>query len=518
MHAWVVRAGRGGERAAVALQEGLAIAGWSEVGDLSQVVSREQMRLVVAYAYPDLSPQVIGNWTGQLWRFREEIADGDLVVTPVEGRRLALGRVVGPYRYRAEAEPSLRHVRSVQWIRTDLDRDAVQSDLRDSLGSLLTVFALSRYEAARRMASLASSGIDPGPSDASPGATKVVSPERLEEFVQAAVGAGETVTLTIREFLRVWGHTHRRPSVVQEIQEELETLGLSTNPSFTEGSINSTIMVVPVGVEPDAGIHVPTAEELPTEALADDRPVAFLVKQIPSADIALVSVEPDDELRVASTRMGLNNFTQLPVLDAEGRLQGAVSWESIGLAYLSNDTPTLAQATAPAREVDGDDDLLEWIGEIYRLGYVFVRNGERRVTGIVTTADLTSQLGSQLRPFLLIAEIERRLRRIIDRAVGDGRLTIEQVRNQLRRHRRARVHGARNLTLGEYPYVLEAEEVWTSFGWAIDRDLFVDRLRAAADFRNDLMHLNPDLDAEADDELLPLRGLLTMLRSLDWDI
>ncbi|MFE2316255.1 hypothetical protein ACFXC8_24495 [Streptomyces sp. NPDC059441] len=518
VHVWVVRAGRGGERAHVALREGLAIAGWSEVGDLTQVSNREQMRTVVAEAYPDLSPQVIGNWTGQLWRFREEIALGDLVVTPVGGRRLAAGRVTSPYQYRADADLALRHVRKIRWVRTDIDRDTVQPDLRDSLGSLLTVFELSRNEAAERMVSLAERGVDPGSSDASPIATKLVSPERLEEFVQESVAEGGTVRLTIRELLRIWGHSHRRLSVVDEIQADLDALGLSTSPPFSEGSINSTVTVVPVGVEPESGIHVPTAQELPTEVHTDDQPVTFRVRQLPSADIAssLASVGGNDELSRATTLMVLNNFSQLPILDSDSRLVGAVSWETIGMAYLSNSAPTLTDATTQAREVDGEEDLLDWIPEIYRLGYIFVRDAERRITGIITTADLTSQLGSQLRPFLLVAEIERRLRRIIDRALHDQRITLDQIRSQLRGNRRARVHEARDLTLGEYPWILESQATWDPLGWGIDQSLFVDRLRAAAVFRNDLMHLNPDLDAEAEDELLPLRGLLTMLRALDW--
>lgn len=518
VQAWVVRAGRGGERADAALREGLAIAGWSEVGDLSQVPNRDQMRRVVAETYPELSAQVIGNWTGQLWRFREEIALGDLVITPVGGRRLAAGRVASPYQYRPDANPALRHVRRIHWIRTDIDRDTVQPDLRDSLGSLLTVFELSRNEAAERMVSVAEHGVDPGASDASLIATKLASPERLEEFVRESVAEGRPVSLTIRNLLAIWGHSHRRLSVVDEIRASLDALGLSTNPPFSEGSINSTVNVVPVGVEPDAGIHVPTAQELPPATNTDDQPVTFRIRQLPSADIAssLTWVGPDDDLRRATTLMGLNNFSQLPILDADRRLRGAVSWETIGMAYLSNPAPTLTDATTrQVREVDGEEDLLEWIPEIYRLGSIFVRDAERRIIGIVTTADLTSQLGSQLRPFLLIAEIERRLRRIIDRALRHQRITLDQIRNQLRGNRRTRVHEARHLTLGEYPWILESRATWDQLGWGIDQNLFVDRLRVAASFRNDLMHLNPDLDAEAEDELLPLRGLLTMLRALD---
>ena len=519
MRAWMVRAGRKGERATAALDEGLVIAGWEDVGDLSLIEDREGLRTRLMEIYPQFSSQVVANWTGQLWRFREEIAIGDLVVMPVSGshrRSLAIGEITGPYHYRPTEKPGLRHTRPVEWKRKNVDRDTIKSDLRDSMGSLLTVFELSRNQAVKRIGSLAEHGIDPGSSELVQDRPSIASPQRLEELVQAALDIGDKVTLTVRELLNIWGHSRRWPSVVQHIHDELEERGLSTKPSFTEGNINSRIAIVSIGTEPSVDVPVPTATELSDEPPPEDRPVALLVKQLPTADTTLFSVAPNDELSVATTIMAINNFSQLPILDGEGRLCGTVSWESVGMAYLSNPRPSLEQATSKlVKEVDGDDDLLDWIPEIYRRGFIFVRDQDRRIRGIITSADLTSQLGNQLRPFLLVAEIEQRLRQIVRRVLGDGVVTIEQVRGQLNNYRRRQVHEARHLTLGEYPFVFEHEDTWQAFGWDLDRHRFLDRIRNAAQFRNDLMHLNPDLDPEDEDKLLPLQGLLGLLRSLD---
>ncbi|QIY94445.1 CBS domain-containing protein [Streptomyces sp. S1D4-11] len=505
----------------MALAEGLAIVGWGELGDLSGLGSREQIRAAVADAYPDSSPQVIGNWTGQLWRFIHEMAAGDVIVTPTGGRRIAVGYLDGPYRYRPEADPEMRHVRSVRWTQRDLDRHTVQPDLRDSLGSLLTVFELRRNEAAARLHVLADQAIDPGPSHAHPESARLATPERLQELVQTAMVAEDTVSLTIRELIGIWGHVHRWPSVIDDIQAGLDVLGLATNPSFADisNNINSTVAIVPVGVAPDSGVHVPTAQELPRQADPDEHPVTVRIGQMPSADLGtqLLSVSPGDDVSRAMTTMALNNFSQMPVLAADRRLLGAVSWESIGLANLAGPTAlTLDAVIVRPREADADDELLEWIPEIYRRGYVFVRGDQGTTTGIVTAADLTMQLGSQLRPFILIAEIERRLRRIVDRALADGAISLPQIHAVLRGNRRARVNSARDLTLGEYRWIFEDDAVWTALGWGVDAELFAARLLIASTFRNNLMHLNPDLDAEAETELLPLTGLLTMLRSLDY--
>ncbi|WP_275293908.1 CBS domain-containing protein [Amycolatopsis sp. La24] len=518
MHAWMVRAGSHGEREKTALSDGFVIAGWEEVEDLSHIRDREQLRSLLTETYPDLSPQVIANWTGQLWRFREEIAIDDLVVMPVVGngpRCLALGVVTGPYSYDADAPEGFRHRRPVQWQRTDLPRDSVRPDLRDSMGSLLTVFELSRNDAARRIAILAEQGEDPGPPDSDADGPTVASPQRLEELVTAAQDSGDAVTLTVRELLGIWGYSRRWPSVVEQVRSELAQRGLSTKPPFSAGSINSRISIVPVGTEPHAGVPVPTAAELPDEPAPEDQPVALLIKQLPSAEVALSFVKSSDSLSVAMTKMAMDNYSQLPILDENRQLRGAVSWESIGLAHLSSAAPTLADAVLSAREADGEDDLLDWISEIYRRGFIFVRGQDRRVQGIVTTADLTNQLGSQLRPFLLIAEIERRLRRIVGKLLKDNTVSIEQVHRQLRPYRTAQVRDADDLTIGEYPHVFKSENTWSAARWSLDKELFLERLRKAASFRNNLMHLNPDLDPESEAELQPLQGLLGMLRALD---
>lgn len=94
------------------------------------------------------------------------------------------------------------------------------------------------------------------------------------------------------------------------------------------------------------------------------------------------------------TLMILRKYAQLPVLDEDGRLRGVVSWESIERARMANPSADLAEATVKAREADRSDDLLDWIGEIYQTGYVFVRDHDLKVCGLVTAADPRTGGGS----------------------------------------------------------------------------------------------------------------------------
>jgi hypothetical protein len=100
------------------------IIGWDELGDISGC-DREGIRQALIQAYPDAAGNVIANWTGQLWRFRDQIAAGDLVVMPLKARPglVAVGRVTGPYEFRPLEPKGFRHVRQTTWLRTDLPRE-----------------------------------------------------------------------------------------------------------------------------------------------------------------------------------------------------------------------------------------------------------------------------------------------------------------------------------------------------------------------------------------------------------
>ena len=98
-----------------------------------------------------------------MWRFRSVMAPGDLVVLPKKDGTLAIGSITGDYQYDAEAPEGFRHVRTVEWRRSDIDRvHAVRGDLQASLGSLLTISELRRFDAVNRLKELAGSGVDPG--------------------------------------------------------------------------------------------------------------------------------------------------------------------------------------------------------------------------------------------------------------------------------------------------------------------------------------------------------------------
>ena len=141
---WVVRAGRDIQE--LVEPRSLIGIGWSEVGDLG-ALSPEDIKGKVRATYPDDNAHQVSKSAGQLRRFSRDIAIDDIVLTPITSTRQALiGKVTGHYQHNPSAETEcLTNTRSVEWIRTDVLRDDLPTELRLSLGALMTVFSVNDH-------------------------------------------------------------------------------------------------------------------------------------------------------------------------------------------------------------------------------------------------------------------------------------------------------------------------------------------------------------------------------------
>ncbi|WP_386779190.1 CBS domain-containing protein [Longispora fulva] len=484
------------------MREGLVIAGWDELDDISDCTTRDQMRARVTEAYPEGPNGRIANWTGQLWRFAQEMRPGDLVVIPLKTRtdQIAIGRVTGRYLYRADAPEGFRHVRPVRWTRTDVPRSDARQDLLHSMGSLLTICALERHGAARRIAVLEAGRPDPGPLP-----EEVAGDSTPYELLDQAGDTlhGKPLRMSIREMLGEWNASRRTPSVVAKIEADLASKGLTTRPAFTDSWIDTMVELVPLGVEPtgDEPVTDNEADLVDAEELA---PLTVVVGSLASANRTVVSVSPTDSLRAATTKMLGQNYSQLAVIDEHGGFHGAVTWESIAKAQLTRNEPALLDARIWAPPVGYQDDLLSHFSLISAQGFVFVQSTDRKtIVGIVTAADLNAEFETRVRPIAKLEEAERRLRRRVGEVV-----TVAE----LQRFRRGRpINTVADLTLGQYAYVLDQH--FDRLTWPLDKDTVIGQLRAVCDIRNDLMHFTPDpLDAT---QLNNLDGFVNLLRTVD---
>jgi restriction system protein len=140
---WVVRAERGGRLYDAFKDNAIIAIGWSDIGPLTELKTREKIAAKVAATWPEWKPQAVAMSTGQPHRFRSEIKIGDRVVTYDPSRRVYLvGEIAGDYRWDPSIDADDPNVRSVTW-QGEVSRDLLSVRSRNSLGAISTLFQLS---------------------------------------------------------------------------------------------------------------------------------------------------------------------------------------------------------------------------------------------------------------------------------------------------------------------------------------------------------------------------------------
>lgn len=242
--AWVIRAGRYGERDQWALDNGVSGGGWKEVGDLTAATTRDAVADIVAAAFPGAAARMLQNYTAQLYALRCRIAPGDLIVLPLKTtKQIAIGRAASGYTYREdEVDPDRRHVVRVDWQRTDLPRTAVKQDLLFTLGSAMSIFAPTKNKAVMRLDHLLREGGDPGAV-----APKGAGPRAQVDTAEAPADADTPeLTADIEEVARI--------QIVARMREEFAGHGLAALVGAILEAEGFRCLVAPPG--PDGGVDI----------------------------------------------------------------------------------------------------------------------------------------------------------------------------------------------------------------------------------------------------------------------
>jgi CBS domain-containing protein len=237
------------------------------------------------------------------------------------------------------------------------------------------------------------------------------------------------------------------------------------------------------------------------------------VGRLDSANRAPVSVKPDDAVRTATTLMLLNDYSQLPVMISEFNVKGLFSWKSLGRRLaLGHECEYVRDSMDTAFEIKASASLFEAIRLIVEHDCILVRSAKNKITGIVTTADLSEQFAKLGEPFLLLGQTENRIRHLIA-----GKFTkkeLKEARDPADADRE--VEEVSDLTLGECLRLLQEPKRWDKIGIKVDRERFTNELDAVRQIRNDVMHFDPD--GVGDEALATLRrfaAFLQRLRQLD---
>ena len=295
--------------------------------------------------------------------------------------------------------------------------------------------------------------------------------------------------LTIREFLSWFSYAKRGSWINRHIRNKMEELDLRTVPDFESEWFDATISI---DLDPEAVAGLESTDE----------PVDPTVRigTLEAANRKPTSVKRDNPLKVATTLMQLNDFSQLPVMSNERNVKGIISWKSIGTRFSSGRECKLVRhcMDPDAREISIDAPMFDAIGDISQHGYVLVRGLHNNISGIVTASDFAGQFSELAGPFLLVGEIEGYLRSMVHR-----KFTLEELQKASYGAESGNsVEGSADLTFGGYCRLMQDPNNWNKLRLTIDRGAFVKYLDAVRQIRNDVMHFNPDgLDQEQKDKL-----------------
>ncbi len=305
---------------------------------------------------------------------------------------------------------------------------------------------------------------------------------------------------TVRNFIWWFGAYRRGPIIVSRIRAGLDRYGLSVTPDFETTYVDNKVRVT-------RRINQEDPSTSPANTAQFDNDPIFRVAQLESANRPLVFVNPNDSLARAVSLMLAHDYSQLPVLNNSRSIMGAISWKSIGSKLsLLGTGHSVSEFTTSCTVVDHDRPIFEVYDLIDRDDFVIVRAKDRVFSGIITTSDLSNEFRRISEAFVVLGEIERNIRRLLERwnkLTSDDICSICNIKV---------FDGFHQLTFGAYIRIISDERFWSAIPVRLDRSVFSSQMDSVRMVRNSVMHFNPD--PTTDKELLQLKNFSSWLQKL----
>jgi len=330
----------------------------------------------------------------------------------------------------------------------------------------------------------------------------------------------EVAPVSVRDFLEWFGVQRRGSFIVWWIRRELDKAGLKTEPDFQSAYIDSAITFISApapgeeqGEDDDSGDDIHSEGDIANSTvLAGSTDPTYRISKLAAANNAPISVNPTTTKREAVTLMLANDFSQLPVMTTEREVKGVISWASIGARLaLGKDGEHVHELMDAHFEIRADASIFQAIPTLVEHDYVLVRGQDNRITGIVTSADLSLQFRQLAEPFLLLGEIENHIRLLLVDKFSDKELAAIRDPSDAGRE----VTTVADLTFGEYIRLLEHDDRFERTRMPVDRKTFCKQLDEVRRIRNDVTHFDPDGIPPADlNRLREFSGFLQRLKTI----
>lgn len=124
--------------------------GWSDLGDLSGI--SDKGALVTLYdEHFEKNSRGREQDIGQVWRFLNDVKEGDYIIY-AENSVFHIGRIESEYYYDEIEYPDqssdYKNTRKVRWLKKNISRSVLSSDLHNSLKTAMSIWSLNDYKSA----------------------------------------------------------------------------------------------------------------------------------------------------------------------------------------------------------------------------------------------------------------------------------------------------------------------------------------------------------------------------------
>ncbi|WP_433050439.1 hypothetical protein [Dactylosporangium sp. CS-033363] len=324
------------------------------------------------------------------------------------------------------------------------------------------------------------------------------------EWAHTKATAGEPISLTVRQMIKHWDLTDRDQTASAQVSADLANHNLTTAPDFRAVDLDSTVRLLQVPERPTETAATPADEaETEVEGADDEESVDIGLKlgNLLPAEPSLAWVAPTASFEEVITMLQINDYSQVAVLASPHTLHGAISWKSIAEAKHLDAGATVSDAIRPAQVFDYDRRLLDVLSTLQQEEFIFVRDFDGEIGGIITATDVVRKYDDTATPFFLIGEVDQELRQLIVNTFDE-----DTVRSACG----SGFRGFEAMTIGQYKAVLANADCWKQLGWRLDQEQFIARLNQIRQVRNNVMHFNPDPPKPAD--VAKLRIFLELIR------
>lgn len=246
-----------------------------------------------------------------------------------------------------------------------------------------------------------------------------------------------------------------------------------------------------------------------------------LVKSLIPADQELITASPDMTVAEAIALMQKHDFSQLPVMAGPAVL-GVFSFRSLTKKLLELGPIKEHFGHLPVDEfmdqfrfIQPSDDWEAILGYLDRDNGVLVGHRDQ-LEGIVTAMDVLHYLRNLASPFVVLAEIELSLRRIIRACVSHGELQACIQNSLVSKYNSNEIPSElAQLTLNDYVQIIGDGRNWSHFEVVFgkgewQRKTTAERLKEIRELRNDVFHFKRQLTSSDYERLATHREWLQM--------